>query len=516
MHEAPKRIIRNTLTNAAGFVFMFVSNILLVPYVIHSLGTDAYGSIWVVIGALTAYIGLLDLGTTTAFVKYIAEFHTKGQEQDILESVNSGMALYLLLSSVIAALVLTFEGTLLRFAGVPETMMNDALHVLRISVAIFVLVGVSSPVTAILSALQRMGTVFVVTLVAQCITIGGTVLMLSNGQGVRGLILVNASVAVVNVLLYSILAKRALPFLTLGFQYVRWAKCRLFLTYGLNIQVSKFGQIIMFQTDRILTLKFFGSFTITQYDVSARLTNAGRSITGVLITSLVPAISSIDASNNTRQLNELYLRGTKYLILVASCFFVYISVFADRIITVWIGPEFVAAALYVRLLSMGYFFNIITGIASSITAGMGRTDLDRNFGILVSISNIILVLGGAVYLGPAGIALGSSVSFILSGIYFFASFNRIIGMRSSVIYGMLLKPLAVSIITALGIEAAMNAIGTGPSRGEQLWTLGCSSIIYGTFYLLLMYRTGMFDAYDRTIYISLRDKVRTLIGPRSA
>ena len=78
MNETPHKIVRNTLMNSVSFAVLFISNLFLLPFIVHSLGKEYYGGIWVIIGTLTAYLGLLDLGTGTAFVKFISEYYTKG------------------------------------------------------------------------------------------------------------------------------------------------------------------------------------------------------------------------------------------------------------------------------------------------------------------------------------------------------------------------------------------------------------------------------------------------------
>ncbi len=511
MNEAPKKIIQNTFTNAAGFVYIFISNILLLPFILHSIGAEVFGSVWVVIGALTAYIGLLDLGTGTAFVKYIAQYHTQNLKDDILETITSGVVLYFVLSVLIAGTVLVFDIPLLTFVGVPIKYLYDAQFVLRVSVIIYILVGVSSPVTAVVSALQRMDITFYTTMVVQTWTIICTVIVLNHGEGVRGLILVNLTSSLISIAILAYVAKKEIPFLAIVPRYISWDKCKIFLNYGINIQISKFGQIIMFQTDRVLTLKLFGPLTTTYYDIGARLTNSGRSFTGILITALVPAVSSIDAQNNTRQLSALYIRGTKYLLITASCFFVFVSVFAEYIITVWLGEGYVSAIIITRVLSIGYFFNIITGVASSMTAGLGKTNLDRNYGIIVSISNILFVLAGAALFGSVGIAVGTTISFLTGAAYFIAVFNRSIGEKNINIYKLLFKPVFTALFCALPIYWIATTFMMNLTRFHQGIVLAFILILYGLLYIVGIRYLSLLDDYDKGIVHSIVNKMRNTV-----
>ena len=62
----------NWFSLIAGLVVMF----FLSPFVVHSLGNNAYG-IWVLLGSLVGYLGLLDLGVRAAVTRFIARFHAQ-------------------------------------------------------------------------------------------------------------------------------------------------------------------------------------------------------------------------------------------------------------------------------------------------------------------------------------------------------------------------------------------------------------------------------------------------------
>ena len=242
-----------------------------------------------------------------------------------------------------------------------------------------------------------------------------------------------------------------------------------------------------------------------------------RSITGVLLTALVPAISAIDAQQNIRQLSALYFRGTKYLILAASCFFVFVGVFAENIIAVWLGDGFATAALFVRVLSIGYFFNIITGVASSMTAGLGRTDMDRNYGILVSIINIVLVLSGAAIFGAVGIAAGTTVSFIIGSVYFFIIFHRSISEKNKTIFTLLVKPITVALFCAITLHWISDVIVFNMSRIERGVVLVIAGACYTGAYLAIIVRMSLLDEYDKDIIKKIINKIIcTVRGFRNA
>lgn len=510
MNETPRKIIRNTITNSISFLFVFLTSFFLVPFIVHSLGAQMYGGVWTIIGALTAYIGLLDLGTGTAFVKYISEYHTKGMMEDLLQVVNTGIIAYAVVGSVIIGLVLAFGDSLLSLVGVPQEIFGDAEFVLRVAVCIFVMTGITSPITSIINGVQRMEINLYVSLVVQTLTVVGTIFVLRSGYGVRGLIMNNFIVAAVNIFSSSVIASRLVPALKFHPRYFAFAKVKQFLGYGFNLQVSRIGQIILFQTDRIFSLRFFGTLVSTHYDVSARLTGAARSSSSVILTALIPAISEIDAREDREQLLALYKRGTKYIAIVASFFFGFVVVFTPDILFAWLGQGFEASIVFVRLLAIGYFFNIVTGIAGTMTAGLGKTELDRNYGVLVAVVNICAILLGALLFGPIGIALGTSLSLIIGAFYFLNAFHKAVDISTLHIAQIFVKPVSMCGAAALVSQVVIHAIyPMSFSREGTMISLLLSVVLYVGIVAAALLTMKVLDGYDIGI---VRSIVRRIIA----
>jgi O-antigen/teichoic acid export membrane protein len=508
MNDTPRKIVRNTITNSISFLFLFITSFFLVPFIIHSLGTQMYGGVWTIIGALTAYIGLLDLGTGTAFVKYISEYYTKGMMDDLLQVVNTGIIAYAVIGSLIIGLVFVFGDSLLSLVGVPQEIFSDAEFVLHAAVCIFVMTGIASPVTSIINGIQRMEINLYVSLVTQTLTVVGTIFVLQSGYGVRGLIINNFVVAAVNIFSSRVIASKLIPSLKFHPRYFVFAKVKQFLGYGFNLQVSRIGQIILFQTDRIFSLRFFGTLVSTHYDVSARLTSATRSSSSVILTALIPAISEIDAKKDREQLLSLYKRGTKYIAIVASFFFAFVAVFTSDILFAWLGHGFEASIIFVRLLAIGYFFNIVTGIASSMTAGLGKTELDRNYGVLVAVVNICAILLGALLFGPIGIAVGTSLSLIVGACYVFLAFHKIINISTLQIARIFLKPISICTAAALITQIVIHTIyPMSFSREGTIVSLLLAMILYLGIVVVTLLSSKVFDGYDISIVRSIVRRV---------
>ena len=66
-----RRTLRNMTANIDGVVVNMFTGLVVMPYLIQVMGTSTYG-LWVLIGTLTGYFGVLDLGVSAALGRLIA------------------------------------------------------------------------------------------------------------------------------------------------------------------------------------------------------------------------------------------------------------------------------------------------------------------------------------------------------------------------------------------------------------------------------------------------------------
>ena len=68
MEQLPisQKVIRNTIFNTIGRFWQILIGLVLIPYIVSHIGVERYG-IWAIVGVLTGYFGLLDLGAKDSF-----------------------------------------------------------------------------------------------------------------------------------------------------------------------------------------------------------------------------------------------------------------------------------------------------------------------------------------------------------------------------------------------------------------------------------------------------------------
>ena len=75
---------RNAVANTLGYAIAIAISFVQAPFLIHQLGDERYG-IWTLIGLVTGYYGLLDLGTRGAVGFFVARARARDATVEIAE-----------------------------------------------------------------------------------------------------------------------------------------------------------------------------------------------------------------------------------------------------------------------------------------------------------------------------------------------------------------------------------------------------------------------------------------------
>src|SRR5438445_228829 len=182
-----KRIVaRNVIWNWAGMVVGLAVGVVVMPFLIHRLGQETYG-LWILVGSLTNYFGLLDLGVRGSVGRYVAFYRAK----DDREGVNRTLSTATVILSGVA--VLAFLGTLILQLVFFEPFAVSADQVVSVRWALFI-VGVNLALTFPLSvfdgtlwAFQRFDVLNRIDIPVHLVRLGLTYYWVGSGGGLVAL-----------------------------------------------------------------------------------------------------------------------------------------------------------------------------------------------------------------------------------------------------------------------------------------------------------------------------------------
>src|SRR5215207_2909305 len=185
-----RHVVLSSLSNYMGKFINLTSWFILAPFILSQLGDRIYG-LWVLVGSVTAYGFLLNLGITDAVTKYVAEYLAKGeieQARSIIATgllLNTGLGLLLIFVSVLLAPLFP---NLFNVTAAEESTATWLFLLAGIGVGLTIPCGIA---TAVLRGLQRFDLINMSGVIATLLTLGATVIVLLSYVGVIGLAIVS-------------------------------------------------------------------------------------------------------------------------------------------------------------------------------------------------------------------------------------------------------------------------------------------------------------------------------------
>jgi len=496
------KIVRNTIFNSVGYFFTLILSILLTPFIIHRLGMDRF-SIWVLVSVLVSYFALLDFGIGTASVKYTAEYYAHKDYDKINQLIISAILFYALMGILLIP-VIFFKDFILSFFKIKDSMLNEASFVFLTAVFTFIVSFIFGVFGNVLVGLQKIDVSKKIHIVFATINAAGTIVVLSLGLGLKGLVVNIAIVKVLTLITQFITLYNILPQLKLNLSCFNIKMIKKFFKYGIKLQITGLSGIMSFQMDKFLIGHFLNMSLVGFYELGSKIAGFIRQIPMLILPAILPAAAELDALKNKADLNKLYFRSSKYLAFLALPLAFFLTTLAPLIMFIWMGGTgYNKSILALRILGWGYFFNIITGVITSVARGIGVPQYEMKTSVFIAISNLLLSIILIVKIGFIGALIGTSFSLLAGNIYYIVTFHtrHIKGSIFEFIKKTYVKPIFACLLGVIIIFISQTMlfnklINLNPTRINYSIFFIVQFFIFISIYLYLLIKTKFITQED--------------------
>jgi O-antigen/teichoic acid export membrane protein len=389
----------------------------MAPYLVHTLGDSMYG-VWVLVLSITGYMGLLDSGIKTSIVRYIARHNATSDTEGLNGIATTSLVLYCILSLVVVLITTTLALGFERMFKVSP----DEVPVVRAVVCLGGAgVALSLPVGVfggLVVGLQRYDLLNKANIILLAVRTAGIVALLSYGLGV---VAVSAMQLVSQVLLAALLvwyAYRVYPSLA-----IRWSLCRketVKLLYGYSgfMLLNNLAMFALFYSGEVVVGIFLGMSSVTYYAIAASLVQYLSKFVGAMTQVLHPYASDQEARGNTEQIRKVILMGTKLCLLVVLPVALTYILLGKTFIGLWMGPSYVEVAGPVLVVSaIGRIIWLAHSGTGNVLLGIGKHKVITSVNIATGVASIALSTLLVREFGVLGVAIGTTVSLIVSQIF---------------------------------------------------------------------------------------------------
>jgi O-antigen/teichoic acid export membrane protein len=392
------RSISNFVTGTGYTVFSLVVGLVATPLLVKWLGDTRFG-IWRSLSDFGGYVGLLELGLSSALMPMLAGA-ISGQDQSRLSpTLSEGFLAYRkvfwwMLGGYVALAALS--PILVRS---PPALFGEVW--IAASIGIVGIAGILfSPMRVLLDSAQR-GYILQLTLIGQFVTITGLSLLLARaGWGVIGLsVALLAGTAVYNIALF-ISARRFFPQVVTHFvrptpdpesREQLWQLNRTALVIGICGRAALLS-------DSIIITQFLGPSVVTGFVLTQRLLDILRGQLQQLGNASWAALAQLHSQGQNELMQKRLIEMTRLTCVLAFAGLIPIVAYNRFFIQRWIGPNIYLGDALTILSSFSAIAWAVCSLWGWLFTGTGRLPLLVSMSIVTSVVNVTLSIGLTWYM----------------------------------------------------------------------------------------------------------------------
>ena len=400
--------VRNVLANWGAFAFYAIAGFLLSPFIVRSLGNEAYGT-WALLGALVGYLGLLDFGVRGAVTRFMARLHAANDHAGARNFASAGLFLFTV-GATIAALGGVALAAAIGHFSVPAALLGPAriaVTLSALSVSVTLIYGVFG---GIILARQRFDIGSGIDVLVEAGRILAVILALRAGHGFVALPLIQLASGLLRLGLAVVVSRKLYPEARPSLRGWTGADIRQIFSFSLTSTGIHAANTIIWQLDSLVIGWFLPISRLTFFAIAANLTTYARHIMGAIAFTVAPRVSALEGSGAVQDARRYSVVTARIATIFLLPFAVTFMVRGETFVGLWMGAEYArSAGIVLWILSLPLCMDAARGIMASALMGFNKHRLL----ILPYASEAVLNLTLSIILvrtyGIAGVAWGTSI-----------------------------------------------------------------------------------------------------------
>ncbi len=394
-----KMMARNVVWNVAGTASEAAAAFLIAPYLVRELGSTKYG-IWIVIGSLVTYFGLLDLGVRGSVGRFLALHRARGDRQQSNATISTAMAICCVAGLVVMLASIGAQFLFFRLFDVPAELVSQTRVALELVCLSLALVFPFNLFDGILWSEQRFDIINAIDIPATALRVILCYVAVRLGYGISGLAIVNVAVLIVVALLKAYFGFRNDPLLRMSIADINRKTARELIAYGSTRLLMTLARLSRLQLTNVVIGSVMGLATVTLYSLGRRLIEYSESAVAAATGVIVPLATTLQANGDESRQQTLFIQGGKFTSALAFCFLGFFVSLGRMFILLWMGPRFASASDLMVILAVGETLPLCQLTTNSILLGI---DKHRCLALLMIIEASFLLVSGCILSSSASL-----------------------------------------------------------------------------------------------------------------
>lgn len=367
------QVIRNLNWNWAGILIDTLTAFLLCPYLVTHLGATNYGA-WVMIGSLTGYFGLLDLGIRGSVGRYVAFYRAQHDDRAVNEIVSAALVM-LTVAGILGLLGTLAAGfwadSLIGQDFDPSELFSVQFANLLCGVNLALLLPLSV-FEGILWGCQRFDRLNYVRIPADAARGLLCALAVAGGGSLVALSAVSLAITVVGGAAKLMMALKSAPELRLRLVRVDRHRAKEVISFGIWNSLRTLATMIPARVTPLLVGVLLSVSLVAPLSIAARLIACASAILVAATGVITPIATALHAQKARGHEHQLLLDGGKYSMAAASLFLALFVLLGKPLIHLWVGPDLALAYPLLAIMAVGRWASMSQVVTRGIITAQNK------------------------------------------------------------------------------------------------------------------------------------------------
>ena len=473
--------MRGVAFNWIGHACSFVITFFLTPFLVHTLGNQAYG-LWAMVMGLTGYYSLADVGLGGTAIKYISDYDATGKRSKVQSLISTLVGCYVVLALSVVVIGLGIAWVFPHVVQSGGQSVGTIRTVVTLVAITFAVQLVGRPFRSGLTAMTRFGLQNSLEIGCQLSRALLLVLVLRAGGGLAAMAWVTLITGALTELTRYWFATKILGGPLLSPALFDRSLVKQVLVFSSGIFVINGGRKIAQNAGILIVGILAGPAAAAFYAIGESLVKKPGQMIGGVVHVVLPVASRLNAQKRAEELIQVTVLVARLLLALALSIAVVVVVFGRRLVDLWIEMGFgtqvypvvcaLAAALVLRQLAGGN---------APVLTAMGRLRFNAFVSCGEALFTILLGALLTVRAGAGGMALAVLAVQLVRGIVLSSYTCRSVAYPwASYLLSALLPAVVANVpvvAVALTIRSVMPASSIWTIVGQVLMVLLMSGVV---------------------------------------
>jgi len=382
------KTLRNISFNLTSYVWPIVFSVFVTPVIVFGLGVKDYG-IYIFINTVTGLLTILDLGVTTATIKYLSQYIGSKEEERMKNLLYSMNTIFFLIGCAGFIITILFSFFANRF--LPDIIVREQYYLIIFIIAgfSFLISSISNFYSIIPYVTQRFDVSSIINIVFVTISSLANLILILLGYRLMAIFIAQAIISLISLLIRRQIATNLLPWINYRFMLVKEEIIKCY-KLGLAYVFNNISNMSLSSLDRLIIPLFIGPTQLSYYslpgNIAMRIPGVADNISGVFF----PLTSSLQGNNDAKKIERVYIRSMRLMIIVSAAISFAIIFMSHSILQYWLNLSFaIQSSKILVILAITAFIISLLSPVNSLLFGLGKLKLLSIVSFFMAIINAI-------------------------------------------------------------------------------------------------------------------------------